>query len=45
MDLELFDTICHQAKEFTNEIYLHLLGDPLVLSNLQDYLDIAYKYS
>ncbi len=44
MDLEFFESIVKQAKTFTNEIACHVVGDPLTLSNLNDYLDIIYRY-
>ncbi len=44
MDLEFFESIVKQAKAFTNEIACHVVGDPLTLSNLSDYLDIIAKY-
>jgi radical SAM protein with 4Fe4S-binding SPASM domain len=45
MPIDFFDKVCYQAKDITKEIYLHIMGDPLVLSNLQEYLDIADKYN
>jgi len=45
MSLEFFDKIASQVKNYTNEIALHIVGDPMVLSNLVDYLDIAQKYA
>ncbi len=44
MDLEFFDSVVKQAKSFTNEIACHVVGDPLTLSDLGDYLDIIHKY-
>ena len=44
MDLEFFESVVQQAKVFTNEIACHVVGDPLTLSNLGDYLDIIHKY-
>ncbi len=44
MQLDFFENIVSQAKKFTNEIVLHVMGDPLVLSNIVDYLDIIQKY-
>ena len=43
MNIDFFDTVCYQAKYITKEIYLHIMGDPLVLSNPKEYLDIADK--
>lgn len=45
MRLEFFESILHQLQEYTNEIALHVMGDPMVLSNLTDYLDSALKYN
>lgn len=42
MDLDFFQSILVQLQEYTNEIALHVMGDPMVLSNLDDYLDCAY---
>lgn len=44
MSLNLFERINKEAKKFTNELAYHIVGDPLVLSNLNDYLDISHKY-
>ena len=44
MDLDFFESIIQQAKNYTNEIACHVVGDPLTLSNLHDYLDIIHKY-
>ncbi len=44
MSLEKFDDINRQVKKITNELAYHIVGDPLVLSNLGDYLDISLKH-
>ncbi len=44
MDLDFFESIIKQSAIFTKEIACHVVGDPLTLSNLSDYLDIIYKY-
>ena len=44
MSLELFENINSQLKEYTDELYYHIIGDPLVLSNLNEYLEISYKH-
>ncbi len=44
MELDFFDSIISQASRFTKEIVCHVMGDPLVLSNLRDYLDIIESY-
>jgi len=45
MSLEFFESILDQLQEYTNEIALHVMGDPMVLSNLTDYLECAQKYN
>jgi radical SAM protein with 4Fe4S-binding SPASM domain len=42
MSLEFFESILKQLREYTDEIALHVMGDPMVLSNLSDYLDRAH---
>jgi radical SAM protein with 4Fe4S-binding SPASM domain len=44
MELEVFDSIVSQASYYTKEIVCHVMGDPLVLSNLTDYLDIISRH-
>lgn len=44
MSLFDFDSVCASVKNHTKEIYLHIIGDPLVLSNLKEYIDIAKKH-
>jgi organic radical activating enzyme len=44
MELDFFESIIQQAKAYTNEVACHVVGDPLTLSNLHDYLDIIHKY-
>ena len=44
MSLEFFDSVVKQSKHYTNEIACHVVGDPLTLSNLNEYLDIIHKY-
>ena len=45
MSLELFDNILSQLQPYTKDIALHVFGDPLTLSNLEQYLDIAYTHN
>jgi len=40
-----FDSVVSQLQKLTKNISLHLLGDPLTVANLYDYLDIVKKYS
>jgi radical SAM protein with 4Fe4S-binding SPASM domain len=44
MSLEFFEEIVQQAQPFTKEIACHVVGDPLTLSNLGDYLDILHQH-
>jgi radical SAM protein with 4Fe4S-binding SPASM domain len=44
MSLEFFESVVKQAKKFTNEIACHVVGDPLTLSNLKEYLDIIHSH-
>jgi len=44
MSLERFDDINAQLKPFTKELAYHIVGDPLVLSNLNEYLNISKKH-
>lgn len=43
MTLPFFKTILEQLKPYTNEVALHVMGDPMILSNLKDYLDCAHS--
>ncbi len=45
MSLGFFEDILIQLKPYTNEITYHIFGDPLTLSNLEQYLDISLKYN
>lgn len=42
MSLESFAKIHRELKPYTNELAYHIVGDPLVLSNLSAYLDISW---
>ncbi len=42
MELPFFKTVLTELKPYTDEIALHVMGDPMVLSNLSDYLDSAH---
>lgn len=44
MPLDLFEKILLQLQAYTKILAFHVMGDPLTLSNLDDYLDIADKY-
>jgi len=45
MNLDFFENILIQLKPYTKDIALHVFGDPLTLSNLEKYLDLAYKHN
>ncbi|MEA3513020.1 MAG: radical SAM/SPASM domain-containing protein [Campylobacterota bacterium] len=45
ISLEFFEKIIKQVSLYTNDIALHVFGDPLTLKNLEDYLDILFKYN
>ena len=44
MSLEKFDDLNFQLKPYTIELAYHMVGDPLVLSNLNEYLNISLKH-
>jgi radical SAM protein with 4Fe4S-binding SPASM domain len=44
MSLELFESILQQLQTYTKDLAFHVFGDPLTLSNLEKYLDLALKY-
>lgn len=41
MGLEQFSRVLDQVQPYTDEIALHVMGDPIVVSNLNEYLDIV----
>ena len=45
MTLNFFEKILIQLAPYTKDIAFHVFGDPLTLSNLEKYLDIAYKHN
>jgi len=45
MALDFFESVVKEAKPLTKEIACHVVGDPLTLSNLSDYLDIIQKHN
>ncbi len=44
MTLNFFESLIVEAKAYTKEIACHVVGDPLTLSTLPDYLDIIHKH-
>ena len=43
MSLEFFEKILSELKPYTKSLALHVMGDPLTLSNLENYLELAYQ--
>ena len=43
MDLSLFKKINLQLKAFTSDIAYHVVGDPLLVENIKEYLDISHQ--
>jgi len=44
MNLEYFENILLQIKSYTKIITFHIFGDPLTISNLQEYLNLVEKH-
>lgn len=45
MDLVFFEKVIKEAKKFTREIACHVVGDPLTLPNLEQYLEIIHQHN
>jgi len=45
MSVELFEKINQEVKAYTKELAYHIVGDPLILSNLRAYLDISLRHN
>ncbi|MBU1642312.1 SPASM domain-containing protein [bacterium] len=43
MPLPFFHKVVTQLRPYTKGLAFHVMGDPLTLSNLDDYLDIAHR--
>ncbi|MGL4337851.1 MAG: radical SAM/SPASM domain-containing protein [Turicibacter sp.] len=43
MQEEEFETIVKKVKPYTDHIYLHLMGEPLLNPNLKSFLDISHQ--
>ena len=43
MNLDFFSQTLTQLQAYTKSLAFHVMGDPLTLSNLKDYLDLAYQ--
>ena len=44
MSLPFFEKVLTQLQEYTKSLAFHVMGDPLILSNLNEYLELAHKY-
>lgn len=44
MGLEAFENILLQIKPYTDYIYLHVKGEPLLHPNIENMLDLAFEY-
>lgn len=44
MSLAFFEKVLAELRPFTKSLAFHVMGDPLTLSNLFDYLELAGKY-
>jgi len=44
MSLAFFEEVIQEVTPFTREIACHVVGDPLTLPNLSEYLNIIHKY-
>jgi radical SAM protein with 4Fe4S-binding SPASM domain len=44
MPLPFFEKVLGQLRPYTKALAFHVMGDPLTLSNLDNYLEIAHKY-
>lgn len=43
MEIALFEKINKEVKVYTNDIAYHVVGDPLLVENLTEYLDISHS--
>lgn len=44
MSLDFFEQVNKEVSAVTNELAYHVVGDPLVVSGLKNYLDISKRY-
>ncbi len=44
MSLEFFEKVLLELQPYTKSLAFHVMGDPLTLSNLFEYLELALKY-
>ena len=45
MTLEEFEIILNKISNYTDYIYLHVKGEPLIHKNIIDFLKLAEKYN
>lgn len=43
MDINEFEKILHEIKPYTDYIFFHLMGEPLLNDNISTFLDLAYE--
>lgn len=43
MNRQEFDYIINEIKEYTDHVYFHLMGEPLLNENIEGFLDECYK--
>lgn len=43
MNRQEFDYIINEIKEYTDHVYFHLMGEPLLNKNIEGFLDECYK--
>lgn len=43
MTLDFFNSVLMELKPYTKSLAFHVMGDPLILSNLDEYLDAAHR--
>ncbi|MBD3809518.1 MAG: radical SAM protein [Sulfuricurvum sp.] len=44
MSADFFKHVLQELKPYTDELAFHVMGDPMVLSNLREYLDCAHTF-
>ena len=44
MSISLFTKVLTQLRPYTKSLAFHVMGDPLILSNLSEYLDLAHQH-
>lgn len=43
MSIELFQSIIHEIKSYTDYVYFHILGEPMLHKNISEFMDICYN--